>query len=183
METIFKKQGVVKAKLYAAQGLRDLFEVKLQSIYWAEKSLMPVLQKMSKNASYPELIQVLKNHLEETEKHISRLEKIFESIGVNEVAKKCEAMDGLIKECEIIMRETELGVVRDAGIIAATQKIEHYEIATYGTLHAYSITLGEEIAQELIAITLKEEKKTDAALTKIAMTNINVDAADLDDNW
>jgi ferritin-like metal-binding protein YciE len=88
-----------------------------------------------------------------------------------------------MKECEIIMKDTEFGVVRDAGIISAAQKIEHYEIATYGTLHAYAVTLGEEKAEELIALTLEEEKKIDVALTKIALTTINIDAADADDNW
>jgi len=92
-------------------------------------------------------------------------------------------MEGLIKECEIMMRETELGDVRDAGIIADAQKIEHYEIAAYGTLHAYAVTLGEEKAEELMAMTLDEEKKIDTALTKIALSNINIDAADLDDEW
>ena len=92
-------------------------------------------------------------------------------------------MEGLIKESEIIMKDTELGVVRDAGIIAVVQKMEHYEIATYGTLHAYAVTLGEERAEELLAMTLEEEKKIDVALTKIATSDINIDAADADDNW
>lgn len=183
METIIRKQGVVKAKSNAAQGLRDLFEVELKDILWAEKALIGALLKMAKNASSPELVQALKKHLTETEEHISRLEKIFESIGLKAIARKCDAMEGLIKECEITMKETELGVVRDAGIIAVVQKMEHYEIATYGTLHAYAVTLGEETAEELLAETLEEEKKVDVVLTKIAVSDINVDAADTDDNW
>ena len=111
------------------------------------------------------------------------MERTFEYIGTKAAEKKCEAMEGLIKECEIMMEETELGDVRDAGIIAGTQKIEHYEIATYGTLHAFALTLGEEKAEELIAKTLNEEKKVDVSLTKIALTSINIDAADLDDEW
>ncbi|MBF2707604.1 YciE/YciF ferroxidase family protein [Flavobacterium soyangense] len=183
METIIKKQGIVKAKSNAAQGLRDLFEAELKEMFWAEKSMIPALKKMTKNASSPELIRALKKHLTETEEHITRLERTFDSIGNKADEKKCKAMEGLIKECEIMMSETELGDVRDAGIIAAAQKVEHYEIATYGTLHAYAVTLGEEKAEELIAMTLAEEKKVDAALTKIALSNINIDAADLDDEW
>ncbi len=183
METTIKKQGIVKAKSKADHGLRDLFETELKEMFWAEKALTAALKKMTKNASSPELIRVLEKHLTETEEHISRLERTFDSFGNKAVEKKCAAMEGLIKECEIMMSETELGDVRDAGIIAASQKIEHYEIATYGTLHAYSVTLGEEKAEELMAMTLAEEKKADVSLTKIALTNINIDATDLDDEW
>ena len=183
METIIRRQGVVKAKSHAAQGLRDLFEVELKEIYWAEKSLVGALQKMTKNASAQELVRALKKHLVETQEHITRVERVFEAIGSKVAERKCVAMEGLIKESEIIMKDTELGVVRDAGIIAVTQKMEHYEIATYGTLHSYAMTLGEERAEELLAMTLEEEKKIDIALTKIATSEVNVDAADSDDNW
>lgn len=183
METIIKKRGVVKAKAHAAQGLRDLLTAELKEILWAEKELVSTMKKMYTNASSSELIRVLKNHYNETEDHILRLEKTFETLGTKIEAKKCEAMAGLIKECVIMMSETELGVVRDAGIIAAAQKIEHYEIAVYGTLHAFAVTLGEEKVEELMAMTLNEEKKVDSILTKIALTNINIDAADLDDEW
>lgn len=183
METIIRRQGVVKAKSHAAQGLRDLFEVELKDIHWAEKALVGALQKMVKNASSPELIRALKKHLTETQEHITRIKKVYEAIGSKVAERKCNAMEGLIKESEIIMKDTELGVVRDAGIIAVAQKMEHYEIATYGTLHAYAVTLGEEEAEELLALNLEEEKKTDVVLTKIATSEINVDAADIDDNW
>ena len=183
METIIKRRGVVKAKSHAAQGLRDLFEVELKDIYWAEKALVGAIQKMIKNASSPELIHALKKHLAETQEHITRVERVYDAIGSKVVERKCSAMEGLIKESEIIMKDTELGVVRDAGIIAVMQKMKHYEIATYGTLHSYSVTLGEERAEELLAMTLEEEKKIDVALTKIATSDINVDAADADDNW
>lgn len=183
METIIKRQGVVKAKSHAAQGLRDLFEVELKDIHWAEKALVGALQKMVKNASSPELIRALKKHLTETQEHITRIKKVYETIGSKVAERKCNAMEGLIKESEIIMKDTELGVVRDAGIIAVAQKMEHYEIATYGTLHSYAVTLGEEEAEELLALNLEEEKKTDVLLTKIATSDINVDAADVDDNW
>ena len=183
METIIRRQGVVKAQSRAAQGLRDLFEVELKDIYWAEKALLGAIQKMSKNASSPELIRALKKHLAETEEHILRIERVYLSIGSKVAERKCVAMEGLIKEGEIIMKETEFGVVRDAGIIAVVQKMEHYEIATYGTLHSYAVTLGEERAEELLAMTLEEEKKIDVTLTKIATAEINVEAADADDIW
>jgi ferritin-like metal-binding protein YciE len=181
METTMKKQesakGVVKAKSTAAHGLRDLFEVGLKDIYWAEKVLTKTLPKMAQNASSPELVNALNSHLKEKEEHVSRLEQIFKTAGIKPVAKKCDAMEGLIKESDTLMAETDLGVVRDAGIIAAGQKVKHYEIATYGTLHAFAKTLGDDKAAKLLEMTLNDEKKTDAALTVIAMSAINNKAA------
>lgn len=173
-------KGVVKAKSTAAEGLRDLFTDSLKDIYWAEKALTKALPKMAKNATSPELVAALQDHLSVTETHVTRLEQVFQSIGEKAVAKKCDAMDGLIKEGEGIMEETEVGVVRDAGIIAASQKIEHYEIATYGTLCSFADTLGESEAKEILGMTLEEEKAADLALTEIATTSINLDAADED---
>lgn len=167
---------VVQAKSNAAEGLRDLFVDSLKDIYWAEKALTKALPKMTKNATTDALKQALTAHLDETNNQIVRLEKVFEIVGEKAVAKKCDAMEGLIKEAEGIMEETELGVVRDAGIIAAAQKVEHYEIATYGTLHAFATTLGESKAAKLLAETLEEEKNADVMLTKIALESINVDA-------
>ena len=115
--------GTVKAKSNPAKGLRSLFEDSLKDIYWAEKALTKALPKMAKNATSPELKAAIENHLSETEEQITRLEKVFEAVGKKAVAKKCDAMDGLIKEGEGIMEETELGVARDAGIIAASQKV------------------------------------------------------------
>ena len=102
----------------------------------------------------------------------------FEIIGKKATAKKCDAMEGLIKEGESIMEETQPGAVRDAGIIAASQKIEHYEIATYGTLSAFAKTLGEDEAMQLLEATLAEEKEADVTLTEAAYNTINFDAAD-----
>ena len=167
---------VVQAKSNAAEGLRDLFVDSLKDIYWAEKALTKALPKMTKNATTDALKQALTAHLDETNNQIVRLEKVFEIVGEKAVAKKCDAMEGLIKEAEGIMEETELGVVRDAGIIAAAQKVEHYEIATYGTLHAFATTLGESKAAKLLAETLEEEKNADVMLTKIALESINIDA-------
>jgi ferritin-like metal-binding protein YciE len=116
-----------------------------------------------------------------TQEQVTRLEKVFESVGEKAVAKKCDAMEGLIKEGESIMEETEVGPVRDAGIIAASQKIEHYEIATYGTLAAFAQTLGEDDAVLLLEKTLGEEKDADVTLTEAAYNTINFDAAEEDE--
>ena len=167
----------VKAQANEAQGLRDLFEVGLKDIYYAEKVLSKSIPKMVENATSPELVNALKNHLTETEQQVSRLEEIFASTGIKPEAKKCEAMEGLIKESNLIMNASKAGNVRDAGIIASGQKMKHYEIATYGTLQAFANTLGESKAAEMLAMTLNEAKRTDAALTGIALSNINTNAA------
>ncbi len=168
----------VKAKKSAAEDLREFFVDALKDIYWAEKALTKALPKMSKNATTSKLVEAIDNHLTETEEQIKRLEKVFELIGEKAVAKKCEAMDGLIKEGEDILKETKPGAVRDAGIIAASQKIEHYEIATYGTLCAYAKTLGEDEAGALLHESLEEEKNADITLTEAAYNDINFEASD-----
>ena len=171
----------VKPKRNAAEDLREFFVDALKDIYWAEKALTKAIPKMSKNATTPKLVEALNHHLKETENQIVRLEKVFEMIGEKAVAKKCEAMAGLIKEGEEILEETEPGAVRDAGIIAAAQKIEHYEIATYGTLCAYAKTLGEEKAGKILHETLEEEKNADRTLTDAAYHHINFNAASPED--
>ena len=168
----------VKAKKSAAEDLREFFVDALKDIYWAEKALTKALPKMSKNATSKKLIEALNSHLTETEGQIERLQQVFEMIGEKAVAKKCEAMAGLIKEGEEILEETEPGAVRDAGIIAASQKIEHYEIATYGTLCAYAKTLGEIKAGKLLHESLEEEKAADKTLTEAAYNDINFEAAE-----
>ena len=187
METKVKKREVAKdivaAKSNASEDLRGLFEGGLKDLYWAEKTLSKSLPKMADNATSPELVRTLKNQLKETEEHVSRLEQVFKTAGIKPISKKCDAMEGLLKEGEEIMKETKMGVVRDAGIIAAGQKVKHYEIATYGTLHAYAKTLGEDKAANLLAMTLDEEKKSDADLTGIAMSAINPDAATARIKW
>jgi ferritin-like metal-binding protein YciE len=183
METAAKKQEAGKTKSGEAQDLRDLFEVGLKDIYNAEKVLSKTLPKMLKNASSPELVRTLQNHLNENEQQVSRLEQIFKVAGIKLASKKCEAMEGLLKDGDGIMGETKKGAVRDAGIIAAGQKVKHYEIATYGTLHAYAKTLGEDKAANLLAITLDENKKSDADLTGIAMSAINQNASTARIKW
>ena len=121
--------------------LMKLFEDALKDIYWAEKALTKAIPKMIKNATSEELIEALENHLEETQEQVTRCEDVFKSIDKKATAKKCEAMEGLIKEGEEIMKECEEGAMCDAGIIAAGQKVEHYEIASYGTLRQFAETL------------------------------------------
>ncbi|HMG90360.1 MAG TPA: ferritin-like domain-containing protein [Chryseolinea sp.] len=160
-----------------ASQLMKLFEDSLKDIYWAEKALTKALPKMIKNATSADLIEALQNHLSETETQIGRVEQVFEILEKKPVAKKCEAMEGLIKEGEGVMEECEDGSMMDAGIISAGQKIEHYEIASYGTLRTFAETLGLEDVAELLAETLEEEKAADEKLTEVAVSAVNVQAA------
>lgn len=171
-----------KRKSSAADGLRELFIESLKDIYWAEKALTKALPKMAKNATSESLITTINDHLTITEDQVTRLEEVFELLGEKASAKKCEAMEGLIKEGESIVEETEAGPVRDAGIIGASQKIEHYEIATYGTLAAFAQTLGEDDVLALLQQTLEEEKEADTMLTDVAYNNINFEAASEDED-
>ncbi len=157
--------------------LMKFFEDSLKDIYWAEKALTKALPKMIKKATSSELIEALENHLEETEQQVLKVEQVFEIIGKKPQAKKCAAMEGLIKEAEEIMSETDQGAMRDAGIIAAGQKVEHYEIATYGTLRTFAQTLGLDDAAAILEEILEEEKAADEALTDIAVSTINLKAA------
>lgn len=176
-----KQQAKVgTAKQSTEQGLRDLFENELQDIYWAEMALTKAIPKMISNATSDELIESLTDHLAATHTHVKRLEEVFESIGAKAQGRKCEAMAGLIKEAEHIMADNEKGDVRDAGIILATQKIEHYEIATYGTLRAFANTLEEHKAESLLEDTLDEEKEVDERLSEIAESHVNMEAAGVD---
>ncbi len=128
---------------------------------------------MSKNASSEELKAAISKHLSETEIHVDRLEQCFENLGLKAKAEKCEAMAGLIAEGESIIEDTAVGAVRDAGIIAAAQKVEHYEIATYGTLAAFAKVLDHKEALDLLLTTLAEEKQCDEDLTALTDTNLN----------
>lgn len=159
-----------------AEGLKDLFIDELRDIYWAEKAETKALGKMIKSATSQDLIKGLQGHLEVTKGHVDRCEKVFEMMGKPARAKKCQAMEGLIKEAEEIMESTEDGVVRDAGIISAAQKVEHYEIASYGTLHAFAKTLGQNDIAQLLEQTLTEEREADDKLTQVAESAINEEA-------
>ncbi len=165
----------------APEGLHKFFVDGLKDIYWAEKALTKALPKMVKNATSEELSSALSNHLEETKGQVTRLEEVFNSLGVKAVAKKCDAMEGLIKEAQGIMEETEQGAMRDAGIIAAGQKVEHYEIATYGTLAAYAGLLGLDDVKELLHESLAEEKAADEKLTEVTPGAVMASADSLEE--
>ena len=170
----------IKASSDAAKGLRELFEDQLKDLYWAEKALTKAMPKVIKNVTSQQLVDALTYHVQLTVKQVKRLEDVFESLGTKPEAEKCEAMEGLIKEGEDIMESTEEGVVRDAGIISAVQKIEHYEIASYGTLRSFAEILGENEAASLLEETLDEEKEADIKLSEIAESSINLEAAEFE---
>ncbi len=180
--TVPKKiNGNGKSKQDAGQGLRKLFMDELKDIYWAEKELTKALPKMIKNATAEELAEALTEHLEVTNKQVTRLEEVFSLLGEKVVAVKCEAMTGLVKEAKEIMEASEKGAVRDAAIILSGQKIEHYEIATYGTLCAFAKILDENEVANLLGQTLDEEKEADEKLSEVAESSINIEANEEDD--
>lgn len=157
--------------------LQELFLDELKDIYWAEKHLLKALPKMEKAATSEELKQSFADHLEVTREQVNRLERAFEMLDKKAQGKKCEAMDGLTKEADSIIEDTEKGTMtRDVGLIMAAQKVEHYEIATYGSLSQLAKTLGNNELADLMGQTLEEEKEADELLTNIAENNINVEA-------
>jgi ferritin-like metal-binding protein YciE len=158
--------------------LEKLFTDSLKDIYWAEKHLTKTLPKMKKKATTDDLKSAIEEHLAQTEEHVSRLERVFEICGKKAQAKKCDAMEGLTKEGDSIVEETEANTMtRDAGIIMAAQKVEHYEIATYGSLVQLAKTLGMNDAAGILHQTLEEEKQADEKLTEIAEWHVNQAAA------
>ena len=157
--------------------LRQLLEDQLKDAYWAEKAITRSMPDMIDKTESRELADALTEHMDQTIQQISRLENVFEILDLRAEAEKCEAMEGIIEEAEDIVDDLEGGPVRDAGIIAAAQKIEHYEIATYGTLRAFANILGEYEAASLLEETLDEEKEADQKLTDIAESVINIEAA------
>lgn len=174
-----KKQtpkGKIAAKADAADQLKDFMIDGLKDLYWAEKALVKNLPTMAKNATSRHLTSAINDHLKETKTQVKRLEDTFKALGIKAEAVKCEAMAGLLKEAKEIMQETEPGAVRDAAIIAASQKVEHYEIASYGTMATYAKLLGKKEVLKLLLETLKEEKTCDKDLTKLAKTEINIKA-------
>jgi ferritin-like metal-binding protein YciE len=154
--------------------LEKLFTDSLKDIYWAEKQLTKTLPKMKKAATTDELKSAIEEHLTQTESHVKRLEQVFDMCGKKVQAKKCDAMEGIIKEGDSIVEETQEGsMTRDAGIIMAAQKVEHYEIATYGSLVQIAKTLGLNDAAEVLHLTLDEEKQADEKLTEVAEWHVN----------
>jgi len=175
-----EKKSPASSKGDSKSGLQQLFEDELKDIYWAEKALTKALPKMLKKITSSELAEAVENHLAETEEHVTKVEEVFELLGQKAQAKKCEAMDGLIKEAEELMSENE-GVTRDAAIISAAQKVEHYEIASYGTLVAFAKILGLDDAAEILESILEQEKNADQTLTEVAESAINIEAAGEDE--
>lgn len=156
----------------------EFFVDELKDIYWAEKHLVKALPKMKKAATSAELAEAFEIHTEETNTHISTLEQVFKLLEETPQAKKCDAMEGLLKEADSIIDDTEAGtLIRDAGLILAAQKVEHYEIATYGTLVVFAQNMGHSEVAELLQLTLDNEKATDVALTTVAESFINEQAA------
>ncbi|MBC9933700.1 ferritin-like domain-containing protein [Chitinophaga qingshengii] len=156
----------------------ELFMEEIKDIYWAEKNLVKALPRMQKAATSEELKNAIGNHLEETKTHVTRLEEIFEMMGKRAQGKKCDAMEGLISEAQQCIEDTdEDSMVRDAGIIICAQKVEHYEIAAYGSLRTLATVMGHTEAADLLEQTLEEEKHADSLLTEIAESTVNEEAA------
>jgi ferritin-like metal-binding protein YciE len=159
-------------------ALLELFIEEIKDIYWAEKHLVKALPKMKKAATSPELQEAFENHLEETKGHVERLDEVFSMLEKKSQAKKCDAMEGLVEEAESIIEDTDAGTAtRDVGLILAAQKVEHYEIATYGGLTQLAKTIGRDDIAELLGETLNEEKTADELLTEIAESHINYEAS------
>jgi ferritin-like metal-binding protein YciE len=152
----------------ANEGLRELYIDELKDIYNAENQLVKALPKMAKAASSNQLRQGFEKHLEQTKGHVQRLEKVFKSLGENPKGKKCKGMEGLIEEGSEVMSEDFEGALMDAALIGAAQRVEHYEIAAYGTVSAFAQVLGESDHAALLQRTLNEEKETDDKLTELA---------------
>jgi ferritin-like metal-binding protein YciE len=158
------------------QSLKDLYIDELKDLYSAEKQLVKALPKMVKAATNAELKQAFADHLEQTEGHVERLERVFEMLGASPRGKKCVGMEGLIEEAKELLEEDSEEEVLDAGLISKAQHVEHYEIAGYGTVRTYARQLGEEEQAELLQQTLDEEGEADQLLTQLAESSINIEA-------
>jgi ferritin-like metal-binding protein YciE len=160
------------------KSVQDLFVQELRDIYHAERQITKALPRMVKAASSPELKQAFELHLEQTRGQIDRLDQVFEQLDLPKRAKKCEAMEGLLEEARSTMEEIEDDGVLDVGMIIGAQKVEHYEIAGYGSLVALARQLGHEDVASLLAETLAEEQETDQKLNQIALSLVNPQAAE-----
>ncbi len=155
------------------ESLQKLYVMQLKDLYSAENQLLEALPKMEKAASNQDLKQAFAEHLKETQQQVKRLTTIFNSLDFKPGGHKCEAMEGLIGEGEEIIKADAASEVRDAGLIAAAQRVEHYEIAGYGTVRAYAEKLGDQAAADLLQETLDEEASADEKLTRLAERSIN----------
>jgi ferritin-like metal-binding protein YciE len=158
------------------ESLRELFHTELQDLYSAEKMIIKALPKVAEKVSAPDLKSAINQHLEQTRTHVARLDQIFDQIsGVDREDKKCKGMEGIIKENEELLKKDAEPEVRDAGAISGAQRVEHYEIAAYGTVRTYANLLGQHQWAQLLQQTLDEEKQTDSKLNALA-ERINVEA-------
>lgn len=158
--------------------LQDLYTEELQDLYSAENQLLKALPKVIDECTSDELRSALEDHLDQTKEHVERLDQVFESLEESPKGKKCMAMEGLVKECQETLGEDMPDDIKDAAIIAACQRVEHYEIAVYGTVCTFAKLLGREDDLDLLGQTLDEEKEADETLTDIAENTINVEAAE-----
>ena len=159
--------------------LEKFFIDQLKDIYYAEQQLLKAIPKMAHASTTEELEDAFNNHLRQTERHVKRLEKVFQIIGKKAEGKKCEAIEGITREADSIIKETKQDTMtRDAALIIAAQKVEHYEIATYGGLVQLALTMGLNRAADILDKTLMEEEDTDRLLTYIAESYINIEAED-----
>lgn len=176
-----KSPSVSMAKGETDSMLQELFSDGIKDIYYAEKHIIKTLPKMMKAATSSELKTAFAEHLDVSKTQVTRLEKVFELMGKKPQSKKCEAIEGITKEGESIIEDTEAGTAtRDVGLILAAQKVEHYEIASYGGLAQLATTLGMDEAAQLLTATLEEEKEADVMLSDIAENNVNYNAAEED---
>ena len=181
MPTTKTKKAPAKKSTAGAGGsntqLEKFFHDQVKDLYWAEKHLTKALPKMQKAATTEELKSAIEDHLAQTEGHVEKLEQVFELLGKKPQAKKCDGMEGLVTEGEHAVEETEDGsMTRDAAIIMAAQKVEHYEISGYGTMVQLAKTMGNEEIAGILESILEEEKETDQLLTSLAETGINWEA-------
>jgi ferritin-like metal-binding protein YciE len=156
--------------------LHELFVDELKDVLGAEKQLLKGLKKLAQNATSETLKGAFEEHYAQTEQQIERLKEVFSSIGLTARAKKCKAMEGLLEEADELIESFDEGPVLDAALISAAQKVEHYEIASYGCLVTYATLMEHTEAQQLLEATLNEEKETDSKLTEIALSEVNVSA-------
>ena len=159
------------------ESLQDLLVEELKDIYNAEAQLLKAMPRMAKKAKNQQLKAAFETHMKETQGQVERLEQVFEALGEKAKGKKCHAMEGLLEEAKEMMGEDMEDDVMDAALIAAAQKVEHYEIASYGTVRTWAQLLGNKDVTKLLQQTLDEEGKTDKLLTKLAENNINIEAA------
>lgn len=159
------------------ESLRELFVEELKDMYDAERQIVKALPKMVKACSTPELGEAFKEHLEQTRGQVQRLQQVFQGLGEAAKAKKCDGLRGILEEGEKLISHGEKGPVLDAGLIAGAQRVEHYEIAVYGSLKMWAAELGDTQSARLLEETLNEEKKTDQKLTEIAQSSVNAEAS------